>query len=57
MINLKEFLEVLVEIEYDGPIRAEPFNQTLNEMDDETAVAATAKAMRRAFALVGSRSS
>lgn len=53
VINLKEFLEVLVEIGYDGPIRAEPFNRILNEMDDDTAVAETAKTMRKAFAIVG----
>ena len=53
VIDLKGFLEVLVEIGYDGPIRAEPFNQILNEMEDKTAVAETAKAMRKAFALVG----
>ena len=53
VINLKQFLEVLIEIGYEGPIRAEPFNRLLNEMEDETAVAETAKAMRKAFALVG----
>ena len=52
VINLKKFLEVLVEIGYDGPIRAEPFNRVLNEMEDEMAVAATAMAMRNALALV-----
>lgn len=51
VINLKDFLGVLVEIGYDGPIRAEPFNRDLNQMDDESATAATAKAMRKAFAL------
>jgi sugar phosphate isomerase/epimerase len=55
VINLKKFLEVLVEIGYDGPIRAEPFNRVLNEMEDEMAVAATAMAMRNALALVGNR--
>ena len=53
MIDLKGFLRALVQIGYDGPVRAEPFNQTLNEMDDDMAVATTAKAMRKAFALVG----
>jgi sugar phosphate isomerase/epimerase len=55
VINLKKFLEVLVEIGYDGPIRAEPFNRVLNEMEDEMAVAATAMAMRNALAIVGNR--
>jgi hypothetical protein len=41
-----------VKIEYDGPVRAEPFNRELNELDDEPAVAATAAALRKAFTLV-----
>ncbi len=53
VINLKGFLGALVEIGYDGPIRAEPFNRTVDQMDDDAACAETAKAMRRAFKLVG----
>ena len=53
VINLKEFLKVLVEIGYDGPIRAEPFNRILDQMEDDPAVAETAKAMQKAFALAG----
>ena len=53
MIDAKEFLGALVEIGYDGPIRAEPFNQALNEMDDDQACETTVGAMRGAFALVG----
>jgi sugar phosphate isomerase/epimerase len=52
VINLQGFLTVLLEIGYDGPIRAEPFNRKLDELDDESAVAATAESMRKAFALV-----
>lgn len=52
VIDLKAFLGALVEIGYDGPIRAEPFNKPLNQMDNEEALAATSKAMRKAFALV-----
>jgi sugar phosphate isomerase/epimerase len=52
VIDLKGFLGVLLEIGYDGPVRAEPFNQRLNAMDSQAAVAATARAMRTAFALV-----
>ncbi len=52
VIDLKAFLAALVAIGYDGPVRAEPFNQTLNAMDNEEAVAATAKAMNAAFALL-----
>lgn len=53
VIDLKAFLGELVAIGYDGPIRAEPFNQPLNKLDNEAATAATAKAMKKAFALVG----
>ena len=52
MIDLKTFLGALVEIGYDGPIRAEPFNKPLNDLGDQEALSATAKAMRKAFALV-----
>ncbi len=53
VIDLAGFLEALVAIGYDGPVRAEPFNQPLNKMDNEAAAAATCKAMRKAFALIG----
>jgi sugar phosphate isomerase/epimerase len=52
VIDLKAFLSELVAMGYDGPIRAEPFNQPLNQMENEEATAATAKAMKKAFALV-----
>lgn len=52
VIDVAPFLKTLVEIGYDGPVRAEPFNQALNQLDDEQAVAATARAMRKAFAHV-----
>ncbi|MCA9063279.1 MAG: sugar phosphate isomerase/epimerase [Planctomycetaceae bacterium] len=52
VIDLSAFLNALADIGYDGPIRAEPFNAVLNQLDDEPAVAATAKAMKQAFALV-----
>ena len=53
MIDAKAFLGALLQIGYDGPIRAEPFNQRLNEMGDDDASRATVAAMRKAFALVG----
>lgn len=54
VIDLKSFLQTLVAVGYDGPIRAEPFNQSLNAMDNDQAVAATAAAMKKSFALVES---
>lgn len=53
VIEVKPFLEALVKIGYDGPIRAEPFNKDLNDMPDEDACATVSEAMRKAFALVG----
>jgi hypothetical protein len=50
---LAAFLKALERIRYDGPARAEPFNRVLNELDNEAACAATIKAMRKAFELVG----
>ena len=52
VIDLKSFISALVQIGYDGPVRAEPFNQVLNEMDNEAAVKATYDAMKRSFDLV-----
>jgi sugar phosphate isomerase/epimerase len=53
VIDLKSFLNVLVTIGYDGPVRAEPFKSELRGLPPEEAVARTAKAMKQAFALVG----
>ncbi|MEX0711203.1 MAG: sugar phosphate isomerase/epimerase family protein [Pirellulales bacterium] len=50
VIDVATFLRALVKIGYDGPVRAEPFNAELRALSGEEAVAATATAMRRAFA-------
>ncbi|NBB74221.1 MAG: sugar phosphate isomerase/epimerase, partial [Bacteroidetes bacterium] len=47
------FLEGLDRIGYTGPARAEPFNERVNRLPAERAVAVTAAAMRQAFALLG----
>lgn len=52
VIDLATFLNALNTIGYDGPVRAEPFNQALNRLGKEEACAATAQAMRKAFALI-----
>jgi sugar phosphate isomerase/epimerase len=52
VIDLKSFLGALVRIGYDGPVRAEPFNRALNDLDNEAACAATIAAMKKAFALI-----
>ena len=52
VIDTKGFMQALVDIKYDGPIRAEPFSKTLNAKDDEAASTATGEAMKKAFDLV-----
>lgn len=52
VIDLATFLNALNEIRYDGPVRAEPFNAELRKMPADQAVAATATAMKKAFALI-----
>lgn len=52
VIDMQGFVDALVKIGYDGPVRAEPFNAVLNAMQNDAACAATAKAMKRAAALV-----
>ncbi len=53
VIDVAAFLKALNQLGYDGPVRAEPFNAVLRKMDAEAAVAATAAAMKKAFALIG----
>lgn len=52
VINLKGFLNALAEIGYDGPIRAEPFNADLNDMDNEGALNATYSSMKKSMELL-----
>jgi sugar phosphate isomerase/epimerase len=52
VIDAAAFLKALAAIGYDGPVRAEPFNERVRRMAPEDAVATTAQAMKRAFALV-----
>jgi sugar phosphate isomerase/epimerase len=52
VIDLKTFLNALAKIGYDGPVRAEPFKAELRRMPAEESVALTAKAMKKAFALL-----
>ncbi|WP_145454208.1 sugar phosphate isomerase/epimerase family protein [Gimesia panareensis] len=52
VIDLATFLNALNQIRYDGPVRAEPFNAELRKMPADQAVAATATAMKKAFALI-----
>ena len=51
VIPTKSFLDALRKIGYDGPVHAEPFNAALRALPREEACAATAAAMKKAFAL------
>lgn len=53
VIDLKTFLEGLVAVGYDGPVRAEPFNKVVNEMGNDEACKSTRAAIQSAFDLVG----
>jgi sugar phosphate isomerase/epimerase len=52
VIDVGAFLKALDQIGYDGPVRAEPFNQTVNKMTKDDACAAAASALKKAFALI-----
>jgi len=52
VIDIKAFLSALLEIGYDGPVRAEPFNAELRRLPAGEAVAATARAMKKAFEMI-----
>jgi sugar phosphate isomerase/epimerase len=51
VIDVGAFLNALNEIGYDGPVRAEPFNQAVNKMTKDEACQAVSAALRKAFAL------
>jgi sugar phosphate isomerase/epimerase len=50
VIPIKQFLDALVQIGYDGPVQAEPFNAALRSMPIDRACAATARAVKQALA-------
>jgi sugar phosphate isomerase/epimerase len=49
VIPVGAFLDALLKVGFDGPMRAEPFNKALNAMDDDAACAATIAALKRAL--------
>jgi len=52
VIDAKGFLNALNRIGYDGPAAAEPMSQELRSLPREEALAQTAAAMKKAFALI-----
>lgn len=53
IFDIAPFLQALMKTGYDGPARAEPFNQPLRKLDDNPATKATADAIRKAIAQAG----
>jgi sugar phosphate isomerase/epimerase len=51
LIDLAGFMRALAEMDYDGPVTAEPFDQELREQAPDVALAATAKATIEAVGL------
>jgi sugar phosphate isomerase/epimerase len=52
VIPVKQFLDALAQIGYDGPIQAEPFNAVLRALPIEQACAEASAAMKKAFGLM-----
>jgi sugar phosphate isomerase/epimerase len=52
VIDTHAFLQALIQLKYSGPVRAEPFNQPLNQLDNEPACKATISALRKATSLI-----
>lgn len=53
VINTKEFMQGLLDIGFDGPLRTEPFNQVLNDMDNDAALMLNMDALKKALATIG----
>jgi sugar phosphate isomerase/epimerase len=52
VIDAASFLGALQAIGYDGPVRAEPFNDAVRKMPPDQALAATKAAIEKAFASI-----
>ena len=52
VIDVGAFLKALNQIGYDGPVRAEPFNKPLNDLENDAACSATILALKKAVALL-----
>lgn len=55
VIIIKDFLQGIIDVGYDGPVRTEPFNQALNELENDEALQTNMTAITKALALVGIR--
>jgi sugar phosphate isomerase/epimerase len=50
VIDIKAFLGALEKIGYDGPVRAEPFNEAVRQMPADEAASAALHSLKKAFA-------
>lgn len=50
VIDIKPFVAALEKIGFDGPVRAEPFNDAVRKMSPDEAAAAAISGMKKAFA-------
>jgi len=53
LIPIAQFLDALVEIGYDGPVQAEPFNAALRALPLDQACASASAAIQKAFSVAG----
>jgi sugar phosphate isomerase/epimerase len=53
VIPIKDYLQGIIDIGYDGPMRTEPFNQVLNDMENDEALQVNMAAFKKALATVG----
>ena len=52
VIDLKAFLNSLVAIGYDGPVRTEPFNQPIRDMEEDKALQVNMESLKKALDLL-----
>jgi sugar phosphate isomerase/epimerase len=52
VIDVGAFMNALNQIGYDGPVRAEPFNQAVRQMTKDAACEAACNSLKKAFALI-----
>ncbi len=55
IIDVGTFLASLMRIGYDGPVRAEPFNRAVNDLDNEAACTAVMQSLKKAFELASAK--
>jgi sugar phosphate isomerase/epimerase len=53
VVDISTFLNALVDINYTGPVRSEPFNQPLRDMDDDQALQLDMQCLQNALSKSG----